>query len=146
MPVDVPVPLLSDALDVATLGESEAGPLAESLVDGVSLGADDEGDGDGLAGWDSDFDGLGDGDFDGDGDLEGDADGECVVPPPDDPFVPVAEAEGVFVSEGGVGSSEVPRVPSGPGSVGLVVAVPASPVPEVCPGSASRLPSPVPSL
>lgn len=61
-------------------------------------------------------------------------------------FVPLGLSEGVAPPVG-VGSSEVPYVPSGPGSVGRDVAVPVSPLPSSFFGtSAPRLPSSMPTL
>ena len=64
--------------------------------------------------------------------------GELDEPPPE-PCVPLGSSDG-FADSVGVGSSDVPRVPSGPGSVGRLVAVPVSP--EPWPFSAFSAPRP----
>ncbi|MBW8818684.1 MAG: hypothetical protein JF598_10730, partial [Streptomyces sp.] len=136
---------------LVSTGVVEAGPLAELEVVGVvPVGVDvgvSEGFGDsdvdaegvpGLVGVDGVdgfvVDGLGVVGF-----------GELGVPLPGR-CVPLGLSEGSAASVG-VGSSEVPHVPSGPGSVGRDVAVPVSPLPSSLFGtSAPRLPSSMPTL
>ena len=135
----------------------EATPLAEaggSEADGSTDGsADSDAEGVGVAV----SEGVVDGEVDVDGLELGVADGEVVgvdvlppvLLPPPGVFVPVGSSDGSWPSVGGVGSSEVPIVPSGPGSVGRLVAVPVSPLLSLPPLSAllaPRLSSLLPGL
>jgi hypothetical protein len=138
-------PLLCVAAElvVSTGALEEAAPLAEFVEEGLLDGLADS---DGVG----ESDGLAEGDCDGDGECECDGDelggfvvdlvGDGVC----DPLVPLGLSEGVPLPVG-VGSSDVPIVPSGPGSVGRLVAVPVS-LPSPFAGSAPRLSSPVPWL
>jgi hypothetical protein len=120
--ITAPEALLAGALAEALVrsgavedaGAPEAGPLAVVEVDGGPALDDVEadGEGEGLGDVDGDEDDvLGFGDEGGGdvGGLDGDFDGELDEPPPPDPFVPLGLSDGVPpVSDGGVGSSEVP--------------------------------------
>jgi hypothetical protein len=138
----------SAELLVSTGALEDAGPLAESEVSGVVVGDAEVGDVDGDGEVDGEVDGdvevvgVGDvGGLDEDGGLAVDGSDGVVAGPLLVPRVPLGESDGSAISVG-VGSSEVPYVPSGPGSVGRLVAAPVSAEPSSFFGtSAPRLPS-----
>jgi hypothetical protein len=124
-----PVPADPLPVDVCTGALLGTGPLAESVVAGVvDVLADGDVDGEGLDDFVEDADGEALDDLDGDeeglcvGDFDGDADDDfegLLVPV----RVPLGSPDGFRLAVAvGVGSSEVPYVPSGPGSVGVATA------------------------
>jgi hypothetical protein len=121
--------------------------LAEVWVDGVIDGVTEgvgESDGvdDALGEVEGECDVVG---LDEGGLLVADLDGDGDFDPPPDPLVPLGLSDGCPLSVG-VGSSDVPYVPSGPGSVGLLVAVPVLLLSPFFALSAPRLSSSVPWL
>lgn len=141
--------LLSGAAELAvSTGALEATPLAEVLVDGAVEESVGEGEPVSVGGGElCDSDGVGDAECEvvgvGEVGLLVDFVGDGLVCPPPELLVPLGLSEGRPLLPGGVGSSDVPYVPSGPGSVGLLVAVPVSSPSPFFAGSAPRLsPSP----
>jgi hypothetical protein len=145
--------VLCDALAVVLVGALGAGPLAESEVDGLVEGGvavgvgvpGSDGVGVGEVGVDGfvgglveDEGGFGELGFGEDGGFEdvGGFDGDAESLGSREPL-----GESV-----GVGSSDVPIVPSGPGSVGRAAASPVPPPPSFDGRSAPRLPSLMPWL
>jgi hypothetical protein len=146
------VPLLAGAAElVVSMGALEVAPLAEVSVDGAvvpPLGvADEEEPPLGVADEDDPPLGVADDEVPPDG-VDGE-DGGLVLGEVDLVGVgvvdPLGRSEGVPLPVG-VGSSDVPIVPSGPGSVGLLVAVPVVLSSPFFAGSAPRLSSSVPWL
>jgi hypothetical protein len=143
---------LCGALAVVLVGALGAGPLAESEVDGLVVGGVVVGVGvpgsDGVGVGEEGVDGFVGGlveDDGGLGELGFGEDGGLVVD--DGGFDGDAESLGSCEPLGesvGVGSSDVPSVPSGPGSVGPGAASPLSPSPSFAGRSAPRLPSSTP--
>ncbi|MGW3958067.1 hypothetical protein ACWEKM_46100 [Streptomyces sp. NPDC004752] len=134
-PLGEPVPSGALAERLVCAGALEAGPLAESDMDGEDGDGCEVGDSeaggcevDGVVGG-FDVGGVDVGGFDVGGLLVGGWDGEPDEPSPPGPRVPLGPSDGpVGADDDGVGPFEVPGVPPRPGSAGLLVAVPVSPL------------------
>ncbi|MGC3002888.1 hypothetical protein ACPF8X_32105, partial [Streptomyces sp. G35A] len=153
-PPGVPASPLCGALAelLASAGADDAGPLAVSLVAGgggsLEAGGSEDAGGSDVGGSEdaggSEVGGVVEEDGFDVGGFDAGLDGDVVGSPGS--VVPLGSSDGSPEAEAvGVGSSDVPRVPSGPGSVGRLVASPVSP-PSSAAGSAPRLPSSTPWL
>lgn len=145
----------SDGVDDSEVPEELIAPVG-AVADAVS-GADSDVEADGLGLEDGDADGedegepvppVGEGDALGvpEGELLGDGFGELEGPPPLCGLLVSGDGSAAPV---GVGSSDVPIVPSGPGSLGPLVTPPGSPGPVSPPGVSpprSSPPTPGPAV